>query len=140
MNTRPCPECGADIAYRARTCPCGYGKNGRSHADDYAIAQAATERAALMASIEAVATAQAKRWLEDHNIVAKSVKGAERRAKLRAYIARLREPSRKPSCDWARILKSNYIDGVILNPMQISMASEVMSEVWGRGDCRKISE
>lgn len=100
------------------------------------MAQAAAERAALIASSEAVATAQARQWLEDHNVVAKSVSGAERRAKLRAYIARLREYSRKPSRDWARILKSEYLDGVILNPMQISMASEAMGETWEKGQCK----
>ena len=39
---------------------------------------------------------------------------------------------------WCRELKRRYLAGERLLPIQISMASEAMNEVWERGECRAV--
>jgi len=139
MNTRPCPECGTEIAYNARSCTCGWGgRSARTSApvDDFTRAQQAAERKQMLAGIESVATESARKWLEDHHIVARTVRGPERRAKLRVYIARLKQTPKPDSLDWAWLIKTDYIDGVWLAPIQIAMAAEALGEIWENRECK----
>lgn len=129
MNTRPCPECGTDIAYNARSCGCGWG--GRSTrtrpADDHANAQFVAERKQMLATIEAVATEKARQWLADNHIVARDVAGPARRAKLRAYLARLKTLPKPEPRSWAYAMLSRIADGEVLPQICEQYAQEVVS-------------
>lgn len=129
MSNRPCPECGAGIAYNARSCACGWGsRSTRTRpADDHANSQYAAERKQMLANIEAVATTTARQWLEEHRIVTRNVTGPERRAKLRAYIARLKTEPKPGPRDWAYALLSRVIDGEKLPPICEQYAREVVA-------------
>lgn len=129
MNTRPCPECGADIGYFSKSCACGWGGSSRRTrpADDHANAQFAAERKAMIASMEAVATEKARLWLEDNRIVSRNVAGLERRAKLRAYLARLKTQPKPGPREWAYTLLSRIIDGEKLPSICDQYAREVVA-------------
>lgn len=129
MSNFPCPECGAVLRHAARSCACGWGSKGaRSRpADDQANAQYAAERKQMLATMEAVATDRARAWLEENRIVARSVTGAERREKLRAYIARLKTQPKPGPRDWAYTLLSRIIDGEHLPQICEQFAREVVA-------------
>ena len=129
MNTRPCPECGTDIAYNARSCGCGWG--GRSTrtrpADDHANAQFVAERKQMLATIEAVATEKARQWLEDRRIVSVAVTGSQRREVLRAYLARLKTLPKPEPRSWAYAMLSRIAEGEVLPQICEQYAQEVVS-------------
>lgn len=126
---RPCPECGANIAYNARSCACGWGsRSTRTRpADDHANAQFAAERKAMLATIEAVATQAARQWLEDRRIVSVAVTGSQRREVLRAYLARLKILPKPEPRSWAYAMLSRIAEGEVVSPICHQWAEEVVA-------------
>ena len=65
---------------------------------------------------------------------------AERMKAMAEYRARLKVALRKADIapmDWANSLKSDYLDGHPLLPMQVSLASEALRETWDKGSCTR---
>lgn len=54
--------------------------------------------------------------------------------KVKDFIKTLGEKP-MPSLSWAHSLKSDYIDGVSLLPIQIQFAAEALGEDWKKGVC-----
>jgi hypothetical protein len=81
----------------------------------------------MIANIESVATHKAQKWLEDNHVVACNVVGPERRAKLRAYIGRMKTSPKPGPRDWAYVLLSRIIDGEKLPPICEQYAREVIA-------------
>ena len=139
MSNFSCPECGVTLRHASRSCGCGWGKgSGRSIvASGYEPINA--EQAAARAQREAEFSAECRKWLDDHHVTKPGMTQPERMKAMAAYRTMLKNTMRRAEVsprDWANSLKSDYIDGVCLLPIQISMASEAMNEVWDKRECR----
>lgn len=139
MSNFSCPECGVTLRHASRSCGCGWGKgSGRSIvASGYEPINA--EQAAARAQREAEFSAECRKWLDDHHVTKPGMTQPERMKAMHAYRTMLKNTMRKAEAhprDWANSLKSDYIDGALLLPIQIQLASEALSEVWNNGECR----
>ncbi len=138
MSNFPCPECGVTLRHNARWCGCGWGKgSGRSIvASGYDPINA--EQAAARAQKEADFSAECRNWLDDRNITNPSMTQPTRMKAMAQYRTMLKNTMRRSEVaprDWANSLKSDYIDGVSLLPIQVSMASEALNEDWEKREC-----
>ena len=67
----------------------------------------------------------------------------ERMRAMAAYRTMLKHTFRKADAEpraWAHSLKTDYLAGVPLLQMQISMASEALNEVWENRECKPRAE
>lgn len=76
---------------------------------------------------ESVATQHASQWLHDRRICPRNVVGPERRALLRAYIARLKTLPKPEPRAWAYETLSRIAEGESIPPICEAMAREVVA-------------
>ena len=76
------------------------------------------------AVIEAAETRKARDWLQDRGIVAKNVKGQERRQALQNYIKTLVKP--KPGQDWAWSIIKAYEAGTYPHEVGYKLACDAV--------------
>lgn len=62
----------------------------------------------------------------------------DRRERIEQLTSSVRKTEEYDYRGWCKELKRRYLAGVKLYPMQISMASEAMGEVWQNGECHPI--
>jgi hypothetical protein len=139
MSNFPCPECGVTLRHASRSCGCGWGKgSGRAVvASGYDPINA--EQTAARAQKESDFSAECRKWLDDHHVTKPGMTQPERMKAMGAYRSMLAKTMRRADLDpkaWASSLKSDYLDGADLLPIQIAMASESMGEVWEKRECR----
>ena len=124
-----CPSCGANI--RGKACKCGYVIK---HGSPVINADQAAQRAEDMTQFQQ----ECRHWLLDHHIVNDQMTIPQRQkatARFRSMVLRKLGKGENVGLNWANELKTRYIDGDILQPMQISMASEALDEVWLGREC-----
>ena len=143
MSNFPCPECGVTLRHNSRSCAgCGWGKgSGSRHVAAYEPINA--EQPAFRAEREAQFSAECRKWLDDNHITKPEMTQSERMKAMAQYRTMLKNTMRRAEVApraWANSLKSDYIDGVDLLPIQISMASEAMGEVWDKRECIPINQ
>ena len=120
-----CPDCNA--SFSGSRCKCGY-----------VVKHTVAYFAGARDRPEEVLTQLSRDWLLSHGVHKEGMTRDERRAANLAYINRLKLSTPTAQAEpraWAKQIKSNYIDGVCLLPIQISMASDALVEDWKDGVC-----
>jgi hypothetical protein len=139
MSNFSCPECGVTQRHASRSCGCGWGKSG-SRRDSDGPAPINAEQYAARMQTEAAFSAECRKWLDDHRITTPSMTQATRIKAMAQYRTMLKNTMRRADSaprDWANSLKSDYLDGVVLLPIQIQMASEALGESWENRQCKQ---
>lgn len=125
-STKPCPECGSDIAYSARSCACGWGQRGSRYRADASSAQSVAERKQAIAGIEAVETERARHWLRERGVIRQGMTRQEHLQACSAFRKRLAvEPKLGPR-DWADLIVSYHADGKRVDGYPLQLAREVL--------------
>ena len=140
MSNFPCPDCGITIRHAARSCACGWGKSGRRAVSTTEPINA--EQFAARMEREAEFSAACRQRLNDNHVTTADMTQPERMKAMAAYRDMLKTTMRTADVDpkaWAHSLKSDYIDGVVLQPIQIHMASGALNEVWSNRECKPIT-
>lgn len=91
---------------------------------------------------EAEFSAACRQRLNDNHVTTADMTQPERMKAMAAYRDMLKTTMRTADVDpkaWAHSLKSDYIDGVVLQPIQIHMASGALNEVWSNRECKPIT-
>lgn len=97
------------------------------------------EHKAQLAEGEKTLTEEARRYNDQRCVTNPSMNRAEREAACIAFCRRTTVGGRA-SRDWAKKLRTNYQDGIVLQPTQIRMASEALREIWENGECKQKAE
>jgi hypothetical protein len=140
MNMKNCPECGTILQANAYSCSCGWGRRpvyGQGVGNPITEEQKAAREAA-MALYEARFTAECRTWLDNRGITHPKMTREERNQAMKEYRDMLKRHMRVSESHpraWAHVLKTRYLDGEVLLPIQVQLASEAMCETWKNGEC-----
>lgn len=120
-----CPEC--QETFKGAKCSCGY------------VPRVTVSYLAQRNDRPEVAlTQKSQEWLLAVKIHTPGMTREQKRAANIAYINRLKLSTPTAQAEpraWANAIKSDYLDGVCLDPIQIAMASEALNETWADRKC-----
>ena len=138
MSNFACPECEVTLRHNARWCGCGWGKGSRGILSDPEIVQANAEYKAELERRNTEYSAECRVWLDQNGVTRQGMAQPFRMKAMADYRRMLKNTMRKADVHpkaWAHSLKSDYIDGARLLPIQIAAASEALHETWNNRQC-----
>lgn len=140
MSNFACPECGVTLRHGSRWCAgCGWGKGSSRKTPSAGYEPVNAEQYAERMKREAEFSAECLAWLDENGVTQPGMTQPQRMKAMAAYRAMLKSTMRKSDVHpkaWAHSLKSDYLDGVAILPIQVAVASAALNEIWEKHECR----